>query len=68
MIDGTGFESALGYFYESGFELSCPDDHVFFLIHGGKLIAIFNQTRATVETIQNECGRHLALHSEPVEM
>ena len=44
-----------------GFSLCHPDDHVVFLMHKGKQVAIFSQTGATRESILAECANHLAL-------
>jgi len=50
----------LGQFASFGFTLGCPDDHTLVLLHDGRSIAIFSQTGATEESLQNECMFHLA--------
>jgi len=50
----------LGEFAQRGFTLEHPDDHIVELHHQGDLIARFRQTRATKESLQRECARHLA--------
>ena len=51
----------VGNFANYGFTLEHPDDHVVALLHEGERIAIFSQTRATEESIQAECAKHLVM-------
>ena len=58
MITGIQVQG-LGQFTSWGFTLYCPDDHVITLLHDGRSIALFSQTGATQESLQNECSLHL---------
>ena len=51
----------LGEFGRRGFTLEHLDDHVVLLLHQGELVGRFSQTGATQESLQEECGRHLAI-------
>ena len=51
----------LGQFGRRGFTLYHPDDHVLFLMHEGERIAVFSQTGATEDSLQEECAHHLVL-------
>ena len=44
-----------------GFTLEYPDDHLLFLMHEGECVAVFSQTGATQESLQEECARHLVM-------
>ena len=50
----------LGEFACQGFALEHPDDHLLFLMHESERVAVFSQTGATQESLQDECARHLA--------
>lgn len=49
----------LGEFACQGFTLEHPDDHLLLLMHEGEQVAVFSQTGATQESLQEECARHL---------
>ena len=49
----------LGEFAKWGFTLEHPDDHLLLLMHEGEQVAVFSQTGATQESLQEECARHL---------
>ena len=49
----------LGEFACQGFTLEHPDDHLLFLMHEDERVAVFSQTGATQESLQEECTRHL---------
>jgi hypothetical protein len=49
----------LGEFANWGFTLGHPDDHLLLLMHEGEQVAVFSQTGATQESLQEECARHL---------
>ncbi len=51
----------LGAYEQWGFTLEHPDDHVLFLMHKGERIAIFSQSGATEESIQETCANHLVM-------
>jgi len=51
----------LGMFSQCGFILEHPDDHVVILMHQGEQVAVFSQTGATPDSLQNECAKHLAM-------
>ena len=49
----------VGEFNRHGFTVEHPDDHLLFLVYGGKRIAVFSQIGATEESIHKECQKHL---------
>jgi len=51
----------LAEFARQGFTLEHPDDHVVILMHEGEQVAVFSQTGATPDSLQNECAKHLAM-------
>lgn len=51
----------LGEFSRWGFTLEHPDDHVLLLLHKGEQVAVFSQTGATQESLQDECAKHLVV-------
>ena len=51
----------LGEFSRWGFTLEHPDDHILLLMHEGEQVAMFSQTGATEDSLQNECARHLVM-------
>jgi hypothetical protein len=51
----------LGEFACQGFTLEYPDDHLLFLMHEGERVAVFSQTGAAQESLQDECARHLVM-------
>lgn len=52
-------DEALGEFKDYGFKLVEPDDHVLELWFKDKQIATYNQTKATIEIIQEGCKNYL---------
>ena len=64
MATYTGKQSvlneALGEFKDCGFELEEPDDHILELWFKDKRIAIYNQTKVTIEIIHEGCRNYLA--------
>ena len=53
-------DETLGYFKDYGFKLVEPDDHVLELYFREKRIAVYNQTKATIEIIREGCKNYLA--------
>ena len=51
----------LAEFARCGFTLEHPDDHVVFLMHENQKVAVFSQTGATPESLQEECSKHLVM-------
>ena len=45
---------------KQGFSLCHTDDHVVLLMHEGEQVAVFSQTGATRESIEEECEKHLS--------
>jgi len=53
------FDETLVDYKDKGFSLYQPDDHFLELFYRGKRVAIFNQTRATIEIIRETCKHYL---------
>lgn len=51
--------ASLGEYRDMGFRAYEADDHILVLEHDGDLIARFNATSVTVETLQSTCHQHL---------
>ncbi len=51
----------LGEFAQRGFTLEYPDDDRVILMHQGEQVAVFIQTGATEDSLQNECAKHLLM-------
>ena len=49
----------LGEFSHWGLTLEHLDDRLLLLMHEGEQVAVFSQTGATQESLQEECARHL---------
>jgi len=52
-------DGALGEYTEQGFTLREPDDHVTQLYFKDNLLATYNQTKVTFETLQKCCQNYL---------
>ena len=58
-------KEALGEFKDYGFSLVEPDDHLLELWFKDKRIAIYNQTKATIEIIREGCHNYLVSIYKP---
>jgi len=53
-------DETLGQYKDFGFELIEPDDHLLELWFKDKRIAVYNQTRVTIEIVREGCKNFLA--------
>ncbi len=54
------WDEALGGYAQQGFRLVEPDDHLVELWFKNKKVATYNQTKATIQIIREDCKFHLA--------
>jgi hypothetical protein len=53
------FDAVLGRYYDYGFRLVEPDDHLVELWFKDKCIAVYNQSRLTISTLHEGCENYL---------